>query len=269
MKKNIMVIAGSLLVAIAFNFFLVPFEILSSGVSGIAILLGLLTPFDTGVFNLVLNIPILILGYYKLGKEITINTLVCVVTLSIFLYVLPVISLTDNILLSAIFGGVLGGIGIGVVMKFSATSGGFDIIAMIISRTSNFSVGLLLTGMNGVIVLFSGMIFNWNIALYTLLSIYLTGRMIDKIHTSHIKLTMQIVTTKGEAIRKELLKSIYRGITITDGYGGYTNESKQILMMVVTRYETLKIKEIVRSHDEKAFINVFETVEIDGEFARN
>lgn len=154
MKKNIMVIAGSLLVAIAFNFFLVPFEILSSGVSGIAILLGLLTPFDTGVFNLVLNIPILILGYYKLGKEITINTLVCVVTLSIFLYVLPVISLTDNILLSAIFGGVLGGIGIGVVMKFSATSGGFDIIAMIISRTSNFSVGLLLTGMNGVIVLF-------------------------------------------------------------------------------------------------------------------
>lgn len=113
------------------------------------------------------------------------------------------------------------------------------------------------------------MIFDWNIALYTLLSIYLTGRMIDKIHTSHIKLTMQIVTTKGEAIRQELLKSIYRGITITDGYGGYTNESKQILMMVVTRYETLKIKEIVRSHDEKAFINVFETVEIDGEFARN
>jgi uncharacterized membrane-anchored protein YitT (DUF2179 family) len=154
-------------------------------------------------------------------------------------------------------------------MKFSGTSGGLDIIAIFISRTSNMSVGLLLTGMNGIIVLISGAIFSWDIALYTLLSIYLTGKMIDKIHTNHIKLTMQIVTTKGEPIREELLQSIYRGITITEGYGGYTKETKQIIMMVVTRYETLHIKNVVRSHDEKAFINIFETIEVDGEFAKN
>jgi len=264
-----MVIIGSFIVAIGFNLFLVPFEILSSGISGVAILLSLLTPFDTGLYNLILNLPILVLGYFKLGKEITINTLICVVTLSVFLYVLPIISVTENILLSAIFGGVIGGLGIGLIMKFSGTSGGLDIIAMIISRTSNASVGLILTGMNGVIVLISSLFFTWEIALYTLLSIYITGKMIDKVHTNHIKLTMQIVTTQGEAIREELLQSIYRGITITDGYGGYTNEPKQILMMVVTRYETLKIKEIVRSHDKKAFINVYETVEVDGEFAKN
>lgn len=269
MKKFIMVIIGSLIVAIGFNFFLVPFEVLSSGLSGIAILLSLLTPFDTGLYNLVLNLPILALGYFKLGKEITINTLICVVTLSLFLYVLPVVAITDNILLSAIFGGVIGGLGIGLIMKFSGTSGGLDIIAMIISRTSNASVGLLLTGMNGIVVLISSLFFTWEIALYTLLSIYITGKMIDKVHTNHIKLTMQIVTTKGEAIREELLQSIYRGITITEGYGGYTKEPKQVLMMVVTRYETLQIKEIVRFHDEKAFINVFETVEVDGEFAKN
>ncbi|WP_087973848.1 YitT family protein [Oceanobacillus rekensis] len=267
--KNIMVIIGSLVIAFAFNFFLVPFEILSSGISGIAILVGLLTPFDTGLLNFLFNLPILIFGYFKLGKEITINTLVCVIALSFFLYLLPVVNVTDNILLSAIFGGVISGIGIGTIMKFSGTSGGLDIIAIFISRTSNMSVGLLLTGMNGIIVLISGAIFSWDIALYTLLSIYLTGKMIDKVHTNHIKLTMQIVTTKGEAIREELLQSIYRGITITEGYGGYTNETKQIIMMVVTRYETLHIKNVVRSHDEKAFINIFETVEVDGEFARN
>lgn len=267
--KNLIMIMGSLVVAFAFNFFLVPYGILSSGISGIAILIGLVTPFDIGLMNLLLNLPLLILGYYKLGKMITINTLICVVSLSVFLYLLPTDPVTDNILLSTIFGGIIGGIGVGIILKSSGTSGGLDIIAIILSRTSNVSVGLLLTGMNGIIVLISGTAFSWNIALYTLLSIYLTGKMIDTIHTDHIKLTMQIVTSKGEVIRKELLESIYRGITIMEGYGGYSQEKKQIIMMVVTRYETTQIKKIVRKHDENAFINIFETVEVDGVFAKN
>lgn len=267
--KNLIVVIGSLIVAFAFNFFLVPYGILSSGISGLAILIGLITPFDIGLMNLLLNLPLIILGYFKLGKLITVNTLICVVSLSIFLYLLPAIPVTDNILLSTIFGGVIGGFGVGLILKYSGTSGGLDIIAIILSRTSNVSIGLLLTSMNGIIVLISGAAFNWNIALYTLLSIYLTGKVIDKIHTNHIKLTMQIVTSEGELIREDLLKRIYRGITITEGYGGYTREKKDILMMVVTRYEVLQIKQVVRNYDETAFINIFETVEVDGAFARN
>lgn len=268
MKYSIIVV-GSLIVAFAFNLFLVPYGILSSGISGIAILIGLITPFDIGLLNLLLNLPLLILGYFKLGKLITVNTLICVLSLSVFLNLLPVVPVTDNILLSTIFGGIIGGIGVGLILKYSGTSGGLDIIAIILSRSSNVSVGLLLTSMNGIIVLISGTVFNWNIALYTLLSIYLTGKVIDNIHTSHIKLTMQIVTSRGEIIREELLKSVYRGITITEGFGGYTKETKHILMMVVTRYETTQIKKIVRNHDDKAFINIFETVEVDGQFAKN
>lgn len=267
--KNIIVVIGSFIIAFSFNFFLIPYDILSSGLSGIAILIGLITPLSIGLMNLVLNIPLLILGFYKLGKVITMNTLICVVSLSFFLYVLPVHQITDNMLLSTIFGGIIGGIGIGIILKYSGTSGGLDIIAILLSRTTNFSVGLLLTGMNGLIVLISGTAFNWNIALYTLLSIYLTGKVIDTIHTDHIKLTMQIVTTEGEAIREELLSSIYRGITVMDASGGYTGEPKKVLLMVVTRYETMEIKKIVRSHDPKAFINIFETIEVDGEFAKN
>lgn len=269
MLKYLIVVAGSLVIAFSFNAFLVPHEILSSGISGLAILLGLLTPFDTGLLNLIMNIPLLILGYYKLGKEITINTFICVLSLSFFLYVIPAVSITDNILLSALFGGAIGGLGIGLIMKYSGTSGGMDIIAIIISRSSNMSVGLLLTGMNGVIVLISGAVFNWEIALYTLLSIYLTGKAIDTIYTNHEKLTLQIITTKGEPIRQELLASIYRGVTVTEGYGGFTLEKKHILLMVVTRYETMQIKQIVRKHDEHAFINITETIEVDGNFARN
>ncbi|HWL25598.1 MAG TPA: YitT family protein [Ureibacillus sp.] len=267
--KFLITIVGSLIVAFAFNFFLVPYEILSGGISGIAILIGLITPFDIGLMNFLLNLPLIILGYYKLGKTITVNTLVCVFSLSFFLSLLPVVPLTDNILLSTIFGGIIAGVGVGFILKYSGTSGGLDIIAIIISRSSNFSVGLLLTGMNGIIVLISGAAFNWNIALYTLLSIYLSGLVIDKIHTNHTKVTMQIVTTKGECIREDLLKSIYRGITITEGYGGYTQEKKHILMMVVTPYEMSQVKRIVRSHDENAFINIFKTVEVDGVFANN
>jgi uncharacterized membrane-anchored protein YitT (DUF2179 family) len=267
--KNLVVVLGSLIVAFAFNCFLVPFGILSSGISGIAILLGLLTPFNTGILNFLLNLPLLVLGYYKLGKTITINTLVCVLSLSLFLYLLPEVAITDNMLLSTVFGGGIGGIGVGLILRSSGTSGGLDIIAIMVSRVSTFSIGLLLTGMNGIIVLISGFIFNWEIALYTMLSIYITGKMIDTIFTDHIKLTMQIVTTKGHAIRDELLASIYRGITMSEGYGGYTQEKKDILMMVLTRYETLHVKNIVRKHDENAFINMYETVEVDGKFHRN
>ena len=267
--KNVIIVIGSLIVAFAFNFFLVPYGILSSGISGIAILVGLVTPFNTGLLNLLFNLPLVVLGYFKLGKNITINTMICVVSLSVFLYLLPVVQVTDNILLSTVFGGALGGIGVGLILKFAGTSGGLDIIAIMISRISNVSIGLLLTAMNGVIVLISGAVFNWDIALYTLLSIYLTGKMIDTIFTNHVKLTMQIVTTKGDLISDDLLHSIYRGITITEGFGGYTQEKKQIIMMVVTRYETLQIKKIVRKHDEHAFINIFETVEVDGNFAHN
>ena len=269
MKKNLIVVTGSLIVAFAFNTFLVPFGILSSGISGIAILLGILTPFDTGLMNFVLNLPLIVLGYYKLGKTITVNTLVCVVSVSLFLYLLPAVAVTDNMLLSTVFGGGIGGIGVGIILKYSGTSGGLDIIAIIVSRTSSFSIGLLLTAMNGVIVLISGFIFNWEIALYTLLSIYITGKMIDTIFTDHIKLTMQIVTTQGNVIRDELLGSIYRGITMSEGYGGYKKKKKDILMMVVTRYETMHVKNIVRKHDEDAFINIYETIEVDGKFHVN
>ncbi len=267
--KNLVVVLGSLIVAFAFNFFLVPHEILSSGISGIAILLGILTPFDTGIYNFLLNVPLLILGYFKLGRAIVVNTLVCVFSLSLFLFLLPVIAITDNMLLSTVFGGGIGGLGVGLILKFAGTSGGLDIIAIMISRVSSFSIGLLLTGMNGIIVLISGFVFDWEIALYTMLSIYITGKMIDTVFTDHVKLTMQIVTTEGQAIREELLGSIYRGITITKGYGGYTMEEKYILMMVLTRYETMHVKKIVRKHDPNAFINIYETIEVDGKFSVN
>ncbi|WP_067836269.1 YitT family protein [Amphibacillus sediminis] len=267
--RSLVIIIGSVIVATSFNLFLVPHGLLSSGVSGIAILISLITPFKTGLLNFALNVPILILGFVKLGRTITYNTIACVISLSLFLYLIPEIAVVEETLLSSIVGGVMAGVGIGLILKYSGTSGGFDIIAMIVSRMSNIRVGLLLTGMNGIIVLISGAIFDWNIAIYTMLSIYITGRVIDTVHTNHIKLTLQIVTTCGEQIRQELLDSIYRGITITNGYGGYTMEEKQILMMVVTRYETMLIKKIVRKHDPNAFINIYETVEVDGEFAQN
>ncbi|SDB90255.1 Uncharacterized membrane-anchored protein YitT, contains DUF161 and DUF2179 domains [Pelagirhabdus alkalitolerans] len=269
MKRILAILVGSLLIAFSFNYFLIPSGILSAGVSGLAILLSFVTPFDTGLLNFVLNIPILILGYIKLGKDITVNTMIVVVALSILLSVIPSEQLADDLLLSSIFGGVIVGTGIGLILRYAGTSGGFDIIAILISQTTQLSVGLWLTAMNAVIVLISGIIFGAEIALYTMISIYITGRAIDTIHTNHIKLTMQIVTTEGEAIRKELIDTVYRGMTLSKGYGGYTMEEKDLLMMVVTRYETMLIKQIIRKHDPSAFINIYKTVDVDGEFANN
>ena len=201
----VLIIAGGMLVAIAYNFFLIPHEILSSGLSGIAIMLGIITPFNTGVLNLLLNLPLLILGIMKLGKRFIAYTILSVVTLSIGLYAVPVIKLSTEPILSSLFGGILTGVGVGITFRASASSGGLDIIAMLLARKKDFPLGTLLSMMNAVIVMFAGFLFSWDTALNTLIGIYATGKVVDTIHTKHIKLTLNIVTSKGDEICERLL----------------------------------------------------------------
>ncbi|OMP67882.1 YitT family protein [Domibacillus epiphyticus] len=265
----LLVIAGSMLVAVAYNFFLIPHEILSSGLSGIAIMLGIITPLNTGVLNLLLNLPLLILGVMKLGKRFIAYTILSVITLSIGLYIVPVIKLSTEPILSSLFGGVLTGAGVGIIFRASASSGGFDILAMLLARKKDFPLGALLSIMNAAVVVVAGFLFSWDAALNTLIAIYATGKVVDTIHTKHIKLTLNIVTSKGDEMCEKLLKSLYRGITLTEGKGAYSGENRFILMTVITRYQLNEVKQIIHDIDPKAFVNITQTVEVVGLFHRD
>lgn len=267
--KTFITVLGSFLISYAFNVFLLSNDVLSSGIGGLALLLNKLLHIDAGLLNLLLNLPLLILGFMKLNKSVMYNTVLSVIVVSFFLTVIPTKSIADELFLNVIFGGVIVGIGVGIILKYSGTTGGMDIVAMIISQNSNISIGLIMTILNGIIVLCSGFLFDWNLALMTLLSIYITGKTVDTIFTSNIKLTVNIITSNYEAIRQGLIDEVYRGITVTDVYGGYSNDKKHMITMVLTRYELQNVIRIAKTHDENCFINVYETTEVHGNFARN
>ncbi|PER27025.1 hypothetical protein CN931_22810 [Bacillus sp. AFS054943] len=263
------VIIGSIIIAIAFNLFLIPHKILSSGIGGIAIILGIVTPVNTGIINFVLNLPILILGYIGLGKKVVFNTVISVIVLSVALYYVPVKVVATDPLLSSIFGGVIAGAGIGLVFNCNGSTGGFDIIGMLLSRKRDIKLGGFLIALNAVVVVIAGFFFTWDVALTSLLSIYVTGKVIDAVHTKHSKVTLMIVTNEAEKMKQHLLSTVVRGITLLDGEGAYSSEKKRVLMTVVSREELASMKLTISEIDPNAFVNITETVEVLGLFRRS
>lgn len=268
MVRFLGVIIGSIIIAIAFNLFLIPHKILSSGIGGIAIILGIVTPVNTGIINFVLNLPILILGYIGLGKKVIFNTIVSVIVLSVALYYVPVKVVATDSLLSSIFGGVIAGAGIGLVFNCNGSTGGFDIIGMLLSRKRDIKLGGFLIILNAVVVIIAGFFFTWDVALTSLLSIYVTGKVIDAIHTKHRKVTLMIVTNEAEKMKKQLLSTVVRGITLLDGEGAYSSEKKRVLMTVISREELASMKLTISEIDPHAFVNITETVEVLGLFRK-
>ncbi len=257
-----------MLIAFAYNFFLIPHKILSGGLSGIAMMLGIVTPLNTGLLNFLLNLPLLIIGYLKLGKRFISYTILSVVVVSVSLLVIPIHDITNEPILASLFGGVIVGVGAGIIFRASGSSGGFDIVAMLLTKKRDVPLGSIISLMNGIVVLISGFIFSWDAALLTLVSIFATGKTIDMIHTNNIKLTLMIITAQGDEMKRYLLKNLHRGITIMDAEGAYTGEPRKILYTVITRYQLLEVKKIVRQIDPHAFVNVTETIEVIGIFDR-
>ncbi|WP_312474896.1 YitT family protein [Neobacillus sp.] len=261
-------ITGSLIIVMSFNLFLIPHEVLSSGMSGISMILGMITPVNTGLANFLLNFPLLILGYKMLGKKFVMNSIFSVLIISLGLYIVPVFPIAKDTILSSIFGGALTGLGVGIVFRCSGSTGGFDIIGMIVARKKDFPIGVLLSGMNAVVIVISGFLFNWDTALNTLVSIYVTGKVVDAIYTDHAKLTLMIITEYGQEMREHLLTNLYRGLTIMDGVGGYSNDKRNVLITVISRYELNEVKNLISEVDPTAFVNITETIEVMGLFHR-
>jgi len=267
-KKIIIVIIGALLNAIALNFFLIPADVYSSGFAGVAQLVASVSPISTGILLFLLNVPVAILGWIKVGKSFTCFSFFSVACMSLFLEIIPVTSYSDDILLNAVFGGVIAAVGVGITLKMGASTGGMDIIAMILSRVQDKPVGTYFFILNGIIIITAGAIYGWEKALYTLVNLYAATRVIDTIHTNNQKLTVMIVTKKTNELKQAIHNKLVRGITILPARGAFSNESKEMLMIVITRYELYDIERIIKEVDPEAFTNVVQTNAVLGFFRK-
>lgn len=264
----IMMILSAAIVGVGFKLLLIPEKLLSSGVSGVAMIVGYASGWSIGWLYFVLNVPILIWGYHVLGRRFIVLSIVTVAATSLFLQIIPEIEATNDRLLAAVFGGVLIGIGTALTLRYGGSSGGFDIVASIISRSRDVPVGLIVVVLNALVVGALGVLQNdWNAALYSMLSIYLTGKIIDAVHTPHHKVTAFIVTNRPQELAARLL-SIPRGVTILKTRGAFTREERDMLMTVTTRYELAELRKIIKDVDSAAFVNVVQTVDVIGEFRR-
>ena len=274
-KRIVVVILGSLLLAVSLNFFLINANVYASGFAGAAQLassvfedfLGISV--STGILLLLFNIPVFILGWYKVGKGFTIYSIISVICVTFFLEILPVTSVSDDIILNAVVGGVIGGVGVGISLKLGASTGGMDIVAMVLSRLQDKPIGTYFLLLNGVIIVLAGFLYEPENALYTMLALYVTTAVIDMIHTRHEKVTAMIITHKADELQQAIHQKMVRGITILPAKGAYSKEDKNMLYLVITRYELYDLESIINEVDPNAFTNVVQTVGIFGFFRRD
>ena len=270
-KKIFFIFFAAITSAIAMNNFLIPSNIYASGINGVSQLLADILGsssgivIDTGILILVFNIPIAILGWFKVGKNFTLYSFLTSILISFFIILLPVNPLTADPMMNALFGGIISGAGIGFALKYGFSTGGMDIISMVLAKTTGRSIGTLTFAMNLLIVSSAGFLYGWEYALYTLVSIYVMTKVIDTIHTSHQKVTAMIVTNEPDALVKVIHEKLIRGITIIPAKGAYSGMDRSILMVVITRYEMYELEQAVREADASAFVNFMETNKVLGE----
>lgn len=276
------ILTGSFILAVGFVYFITPHKIVPGGVYGVGIVVHYLTRgmfsfwpegFPIGLFGLIINVPLTLIGIKILGPRFGVKTIVGFVVTSILIdgisYLRPAgdAALVDDVLLSCVFGGVLIGTGLGLIFKSKATSGGSDIIAMIIGKYTRIQLGKLMIYVDSVIVLFGLAAFqSWHIPLYSWVVIYITGKAIDLIlEGSDYNKALLIISKKHAEISNKIIIDLERGGTYLKGEGIFTGDEKKIIYTVVSRREVAILQEFIHSIDPDAFITIMDTREILGE----
>lgn len=261
------VLIGSAIIAVAFNVFLLPNKIASGGVSGISTILHATIGVQPAYVQWAFNIPLFIAGVIFLGRQFGIKTLAGTVFLPLVVLLSKDLSpATDNPLLAAIFGGLCIGLGLGIVFRGRASTGGTDLAAQIVHKYSGLSLGICVAFIDGLIVLTSAIVFNLESGMYALIALFVTSKTIDLVQIGLARSKMAlIITSEVESVTNAIVHELDRGVTKLTGVGGYTNEDRLVLMCVLDQTEFTGLREIVQSIDRSAFITVVDATEVLGE----
>ncbi len=259
---------------IALNFFYIPGDIYSAGILGLAQLsayvinnfLDYHTVVQTGTLNLIINIPLIFLGFTKLGYRFTLMTLSVIFATSVISNVMPIVAVSDNPLLNGVVGGVLCGTAVGTCVKYGMSTGGLDILSVYLNRKTGLSVGTLSLMMNSALLIGVGLIYEWELALYTLIAMYVNSKIVNTINNNEQRLTAFIITDHVDDVVSAIYHGIHRGITVLDGRGGYKRMPRKVIMIVINQYELYDLQLAVHTGDPNAFVNIVKSQYVGGNF---
>ncbi|ASN60994.1 membrane protein [Latilactobacillus curvatus] len=271
-KKIIIAMVYGFLAAVSVNLFLIPAKTYSSGVTGIAQLLTSLVSYMGGSLSVamlvfILNVPLLILAWFKINHQYAIFSIVAVFTSVLFLKAIPVPvhPIVTERFAGALFGGALIGLGVGLCFKAGFSTGGTDVIVTLVGRLTGKRVGVVNNIINGMIILAAGIFFGWGAALYSIVEIFVSSLLMDYIYIQQQKVTVTIFTKRPEELKKRMRDFIH-GATELDGTGLYTNQETTVIMTVVSKYDLTELKRVVKDADPNAFVNIQSTMNLWGKF---
>ena len=265
-KKYLLLTLGAIVYAAGLETFFVPNNLIDGGIVGVSMMISYLTDTPLSVFVVLLNIPFLYLGYKQIGKTFTISTLYSIVVLALAIqYFHTTPNITYDIFLATIFGGIVVGLGVGMIIRYGGSVDGTEIVAIISDRKTELSVGETVMIINLFILSSAGLVFGWERAMYSLIAYFIAYKVMDLVISGlEESKGVMIVSDKSDDLAETLLTRLGRGVTILHGEGAYTNEPKRILYTVVTRLEVAKLKAIVKEKDPSAFLSIYNINDVVG-----
>jgi uncharacterized membrane-anchored protein YitT (DUF2179 family) len=265
-KKTLLVLVGAVITAVGLQFFLLPNHLLDGGVTGLSILSSRLTGVPLGVFLVVLNLPFVVLGYKKFGKEFAAYSVLGIVTLALLTFTHVDHGFTDVPILAAVFGGAIVGIGVGLVVRYGGIIDGADTIAVLIDRVTIFSVSEAIMAINGIIIAAAGFVFGWEAALYSFLAYFVAHKAIDvTVEGLDESRCLWVVSMHVRDIGKVINELIEEPVTyVKQPNVKDKHEPHGMMLVVITRLEEQRVKKAIRAVDPKAFIVVTGAHEVLG-----
>lgn len=267
LKSYLLIALGCVLGGAAYPLFLVPNNIAPGGLTGVATIFNYLWKWPVGLTSIVLNLPLFLIGFRAMGRVFVVRSFVATILFSVCIDLIQLPPLIDDMLLASVYGAILLGLGLGLIMRGGATTGGSDMLArMVNKRFPLLTVGTFLFLVDCCVILAAGFTMSAEKALYALINIFVAARVVDLVLAGFGSAkACFIITGQAERIAERIMKELDRGATLVPARGAYSQEERTVLISVVSNAEVIPLKRIVRSEDEKAFVFISDTHETLGE----
>lgn len=264
--KNILFLTiGAIITAFALESFLVPNNIIDGGVIGISMIVSHITKLNLGLLILIINTPFIIMAFKKMGAKFVVQTVYANIILAVFLNLFHHYKVTGDLLLSTVFGGIILGFGVGVILKHEGSLDGTEMLSLVVARRFGCSVGEFIMGINVFIYLAAGKVFSWESAMYSIMTYFIASKVIDMVMEGlNSSKSVRIISDEATAIGQALIEKLDISVTYLQGIGGYTGQDKDLIYCVISRLELPKMLDIIKEIDSNAFVSVVDVHEVYG-----
>lgn len=264
--KNLLFLTiGAIITAFALESFLVPNNIIDGGVIGISMIVSHITKLNLGLIILIINTPFIIMAFKKMGAKFVVQTVYANIILAVFLNLFHHYKVTGDLLLSTVFGGIILGFGVGVILKHEGSLDGTEMLSLVVARRFGCSVGEFIMGINVFIYLAAGKVFSWESAMYSIMTYFIASKVIDMVMEGlNSSKSVRIISDEATAIGQALIEKLDISVTYLQGIGGYTGQDKDLIYCVISRLELPKMLDIIKEIDSNAFVSVVDVHEVYG-----